>query len=130
MFEDRYISLLTYNLETLLGEKLETILSRGVANTRMRDYYDIFIILDKKRNDLNINTFKNAFTATCKKRDSVITISRMIEVLSEVRQDTSRKNDWDKYVDSNYYVSPLSWDGVMEKVISLADIIIKANPGR
>lgn len=44
MFEDRTISIWTYNLETLLGEKLETIMARGTANTRMRDFYDIYVL--------------------------------------------------------------------------------------
>ncbi|MBU4690084.1 nucleotidyl transferase AbiEii/AbiGii toxin family protein, partial [Mycoplasma zalophidermidis] len=49
MFEDRYISLLTYNIETLLAEKLETMIARSTANTRMRDFYDIFLITGGKR---------------------------------------------------------------------------------
>lgn len=42
MFEDRSISVLSYNLETLLAEKMQTILARGLANTRMRDFYDVY----------------------------------------------------------------------------------------
>jgi len=125
MFENRYISLLAYNLETLLSEKLETIISRGIANTRMRDYYDVFIILDENINDIDISILKQAFSATTLKRNSVITASHMQDLLAEVHQDTSRKNDWDKYVDSNYYVLSLTWDDVMGKVIQLADIISK-----
>ncbi len=44
MFENRTIYLLTYNVETLLAEKMQTILARGIANTRMRDFYDIYEI--------------------------------------------------------------------------------------
>lgn len=49
MFEERSISLWTYNLETLLAEKLETIMARGITNTRMRDFYDIHIILQQEQ---------------------------------------------------------------------------------
>ena len=45
LFEERTISILAYNLETVLAEKLETLLARGTANTRMRDYYDIYVLI-------------------------------------------------------------------------------------
>ncbi len=48
MFENRTIYLLTYNVETLLAEKMQTILARGIANTRMRDFYDIYEITKKE----------------------------------------------------------------------------------
>ena len=45
-FEDRTIPVLAYNLETILSEKLETLLSRSTANTRMRDFYDIHVLIN------------------------------------------------------------------------------------
>ena len=45
MFEDRTISVLTYNKETLLAEK--TIINRGIANTRLRDFYDVYSIMNE-----------------------------------------------------------------------------------
>ena len=65
MFEDRAISLWTYNLETLLVEKLETIMARGTANTRMRDFYDIHVISHQEAFDREI--LKKAFLATSAK---------------------------------------------------------------
>lgn len=64
MFEDRSISIWTYNLETLLGEKLETIMARETANTRMRDFYDIHILMSRKAVDYKL--LKSAFLATSK----------------------------------------------------------------
>lgn len=69
MFEDRTISVMTYNLATLLAEKLQTVLSRDIANTRMRDFYDIYSLTKEKLEDLMRNTLlSEAFIATCKKR--------------------------------------------------------------
>ena len=53
LFEDRSISILAYNLETVLAEKLETILSRSTASTRMRDYYDVYILTTLREQDIN-----------------------------------------------------------------------------
>ncbi len=65
MFEDRSISIWTYNLETLIGEKLETIMARGITNTRMRDFYDIHVLLHEKEFDYSV--LKDAFMATSRK---------------------------------------------------------------
>lgn len=69
MFEDRKIELQSYNIETLLAEKTQTILSRGLANTRMRDFYDIYEIMHRR--DFEEEIFRKAFAATCSKRGTV-----------------------------------------------------------
>ena len=66
--EDRSIDLWAYNLETLLAEKLETIMVRAEANTRMRDFYDIHVLLKYEADKIDRDTLKEAFVATCKRR--------------------------------------------------------------
>ena len=61
MFEDRFISIWTYNLETLLGEKIETIIARETANTRMRDFYDIYVLSEKPEINAQVSGSKNLF---------------------------------------------------------------------
>ena len=85
MFEDRAISLWTYNLETLLAEKLETIMARGTANTRMRDFYDIHVI--NKQEPFDKEVLRKAFLATSEKRDSTIQIPDFREILSSVEYE-------------------------------------------
>ena len=79
MFENRTIYLLTYNVETLLAEKMQTILARGIANTRMRDFYDIYEITKKEKIDRH--TLQAAFLATCKKRETLFSESEMNHIL-------------------------------------------------
>ena len=71
MFEERTISILAYNLETVLAEKMETVIARGVANTRLRDYYDLYILQNEYTHAISMEQFKAAFLATCKKRNSI-----------------------------------------------------------
>ena len=66
MFEERTISVLAYNLETVLAEKMETVIARGVANTRLRDYYDLYILQNQYTHVINREQFKEAFLATSK----------------------------------------------------------------
>ena len=122
MFEDRSISLLTYNLETLLAEKMETIMSRGLANTRMRDFYDIHVISCQRFFDQEV--LKNAFYATSEKRETVGQISDFIDILSSIESDEVMKSQWENFKNDSFFVGELSWPEVMESVKDLAEIII------
>ena len=113
MFSDRKIFLLSYNVETLLAEKLQTILSRGIANTRMRDFYDVYEIsvIDKDKFDSEL--LYHAFCATCKKRMTTITPEEIEEVLFKIRKDESMENAWEHFRLKNYFVGSLQWNAVL-----------------
>jgi len=122
MFEDRSISLLTYNLETLLAEKMETIMSRGTANTRMRDFYDIYVISRQKSFDQGV--LKDAFYATSEKRDTVVQIPDFIDTISSIESDEVMKSQWENFRNDSFFVGELSWTEVMASVRNLAEIIV------
>ena len=71
MFEDRTISVLTYNKETLLAEKMQTIINRGIANTRLRDFYDVYSIMNFYEEQIEKRVLYDAFSATCEKRKTI-----------------------------------------------------------
>ncbi len=89
MFEERFISIWTYNLETLLAEKLETIMARETANTRMRDFYDIHVLTEQENIDYKV--LHNAFMATSEKRQTVSMISKFDSILDDVQGDETMK---------------------------------------
>ena len=64
LFEDRTLSIMAYNLETVLAEKLETLIVRGVTNSRMRDFYDIHVLLDTQLEIIDLEILKRAFIKT------------------------------------------------------------------
>ena len=70
LLEDRSISILAYNLETILAEKLETVISRSDQNTRPRDYYDIYVLMKLQSHNVVLSSLKDALAATCNKRGS------------------------------------------------------------
>lgn len=70
LLDDRSINLWSYNLETILAEKLQTVLARGLLNTRMRDFYDIKTLLSIYEQDIDVDVLKKAFETTCKKRNT------------------------------------------------------------
>lgn len=116
MFEDRSISIWTYNLETLLGEKLETIMARETANTRMRDFYDIHVLMEQP---IDYQVLQNAFMATSAKRQTREKIESFDSILAEVQADETMSAMWDKYREENSFVGDLSWADVNQSVMEL-----------
>ena len=123
MFEDRAISIWTYNLETLLAEKLETIMARETANTRMRDFYDIHILTAQET--VNDTVLRNAFLATCKARETTQMISRLDSILNAVAEDQVMESMWNRYKKENFFVGDLSWNVVNQSVKELKSIAVE-----
>lgn len=71
LLENKSIQLWSYNLETILAEKIQTILSRGLLNTRMRDFYDVTTLFDRYNDSINYNDLSLAFDKTCRKRETL-----------------------------------------------------------
>ena len=113
IIEDRSIDLWAYNLETILAEKLETLMVRGEANTRMRDFYDIHVLIQQDTVTVDRDTLKAAFYATCKNRGSTEQIGTINDVITKIAGDETMKQQWDNYRKTNYYVGTLEWDDVI-----------------
>ena len=123
MFEDRTLSLRSYNLETLLGEKLETIMARETANTRMRDFYDIHVLMQQTPIDHKV--LHDAFMATSMKRNTTDMLPRFDSILEEVKTDPAMQDMWNKYRRDNFFVGELTWDEVNESVRKLKTVALE-----
>lgn len=110
MFEKRAISILAYNIETILAEKLETLLSRGTANTRMRDFYDIYVLEDSQMSSISKETLRSAFAATISKRGSSAVAADSDLILSEIELDLWLIALWGSYQRKFDYAADLSWE--------------------
>lgn len=113
MFEEREIQILTYNLETVMAEKLETIISRSTANTRMRDFYDIVILYRQHKDHLDVPVLKKAFTNTCYVRHSEKLFPEISTILAELATDAETQHNWTVYKKTNYYVENIAWENVL-----------------
>ncbi len=123
IIEDRSIDLWAYNLETLLAEKLETIMVRAEANTRMRDFYDIHVLLKQEVVTVDRAILKNAFYATCKRRESTEQIATIDDVINKIADDGVMRQQWNNYQKTNYYVGDLEWDDVIRSAKILRKMI-------
>lgn len=110
MLEDRSIDIWAYNLETVLAEKLETIITRATTNTRMRDFYDIYILEQLHGTTLNPKILHDALLATAHKRGSEKYLNQAEEVFDEVENDLVMQNFGRHTVKS--FLMLLIWNGM------------------
>ena len=123
ILENRKIGLWAYNMETLLAEKLETVMTRAEANTRMRDFYDIYILTRQEVIEINPTHLKEAFAATCRKRGSEAAIPSFDEVLESIETSPEMLDAWENYRKNNPYVEDLTWGEAIHSVKLLKDQI-------
>ena len=123
MLEDRNIQLWSYNLETVLSEKLQTILYRGILNTRMRDFYDIHVLRLCCSDRINTEILKQAFTATCQKRESFSLISEGEKILQNIAAEEKLINLWHSYQKKFSYAKSITFSQVVEDAQVLYQII-------
>ena len=119
MLENRSIDIWAYNLETVLAEKLETIITRTTTNTRMRDFYDIYILDQLHGNTLNRQTLYDALLATAKKRGTERHLAEAVDVLNEVESSPVMQKLWESYRRKFSYAADLEWSIIMGAVRSL-----------
>lgn len=123
LLDDRSISLWSYNLETILAEKLQTVLARGLLNTRMRDFYDIRTLLAIYEQEINAEVLGRAFDATCKKRITENLRTDAPQIIAAVENDEQLHTLWKSYQNKYPYAATISYEDIMESTKSLLGMI-------
>ncbi|MDE7021245.1 MAG: nucleotidyl transferase AbiEii/AbiGii toxin family protein [Lachnospiraceae bacterium] len=123
LLEDRNIEVLAYNLETIMAEKLETIISRGDQNTRPRDYYDIYILTKLQYSNIDPDSLKAALNATTDKRGSRAVIANYHKIMDTVRNSKIMQKRWSNYQIDFEYATAIAFVDVCDAVVKLMDVI-------
>jgi predicted nucleotidyltransferase component of viral defense system len=121
--ENKKISILAYNLETVLAEKLETIISRSTLNTRPRDYYDVYILWKLQKENIDIGTLKLALQQTAKKRETINNIESYSEILEEIKENQNMVKQWNVYKNKFNYASEIEFIDTCDTVRNILDEI-------
>lgn len=119
MFEERSINVLAYTVETILAEKLETIISRGDQNTRPRDFYDVYILNTLQKQNIDNGILKDAFAATVKKRGTEHIVSNYKEIIETVASSTVMNNQWTRYQKEFDYAKDIRFEDTCKAVNQL-----------
>jgi len=110
LFSNSIIKIQTYNLETILAEKVETVISRGVLNTRMRDYYDLYMLWTLKKSDIDKSILLIAIKNTFTNRKSDDLLEFKMDIINQITESSNVRDLWNRYVNKNYYAYEVKFD--------------------
>lgn len=119
MFSNEEIQVWSYPIENVLAEKLETILSRGIATTRPRDFYDVFILSSVRSNKIDYVILGKALENTKEKRRSTFDLKDHDSILSEIQLSDFQQQLWIKYQNQYPYAKEVSFDSVIHSIAKL-----------
>lgn len=125
MFEERSINVLAYTVETILAEKLETIISRGDQNTRPRDFYDVYILNTLQKQNIDNQILKEAFATTVKKRGTEHIVTNYKEIIETVSKSSVMKDQWTRYQKEFDYAKDIRFENACESVFDLMSICME-----
>ena len=119
LVENRKISIWSYNLETILAEKLQTILSRNILNTRMRDFYDVYILQLLYQDKMSIDILKKACINTCENRGTKHLLCDDKDILNDIANDYNLQKLWEQYQKKYAYAADITYDNIIESITLL-----------
>lgn len=125
MLEDRKINVWSYNVETVLAEKFEAIIKRGVLGTRIRDFYDVHMLLKTQGKNINKKTLKTAIMYTAEHRNSLEIIKDWRNVLDELSTDSDMQNQWRRYQKNNFYAEGIEYEELLESIKKIGEVYDK-----
>lgn len=123
IFEDKKIPIMSYTLETVLAEKFQTIVTRGLFNTRLKDFYDVYILINTKMKELSKDNLIKAIKNTFKRRETNIDIEQFNEVIKDLRDDNNISNLWNEYVSKNLYAKDIEFEDTINAIKQIVDIL-------
>lgn len=123
MLEPRNIEIMAYNIETIIAEKLETIISRSTTNTRMRDFYDVFVLLKTQSDRIDFSVVKDALFATASSRGTSALLSQADKVISDVIHSETMQRFWRRYQSQFNYANDITWGDIATTLIELKTAI-------
>ena len=122
MLEDEYIELYTYNYETIIAEKLQTILTRSTANSRMKDFYDLYYFVTYKWNDINVKILKDAIETTFEHRGTKEDLEKIDNILALIEENDIIHIRWKSYQDRFLYAKNIEFSDIINAIKQIKNI--------
>lgn len=119
LFEDRKLQIMTYNIESIIAEKFQTVVSRGILNSRMKDYYDLYYLITYKK--FSKENLKQAITKTFEKRNT--NLKEIENTLSKIKESSFIKELWENYSKKHRYTENIKFEEIINTIYKISDII-------
>ena len=123
IFEDKKIPIMSYTLETILAEKFQTVVNRGLLNTRLKDFYDIYILVNTKMSELSKENLINAIKNTFKRRKTLLDIEQINEIINDLISDNNMNSLWENAVSKNSYAKNIRFEDTIDAIKQIVEIL-------
>ena len=124
LFDDEAINIMTYNYETIIAEKFETIIFRNIDNTRMKDYYDLYMFVNLKWNEINKDILRKAIINTSKKRNTENYIEDANSYIEMIQEDDRLKSLWNSYVSNYEYAKDITFEDTINAIKVINELVV------
>lgn len=124
LFDDEAINIMTYNYETIVAEKFETIIFRNIDNTRMKDYYDLYMFVNLKWNEINKDILRKAIINTSKKRNTENYIEDANSYIEMIQEDDRLKSLWNSYVSNYEYAKDITFEDTIKAIKVINELVV------
>ena len=126
LFDNEIINIMTYNYETIIAEKFEAIISRNIDNTRMKDYYDLYMFVNLKWNDIDKTILRKAIFNTSEKRETLNYIENADKYIELINEDSKLKSLWKNYQNNYAYAKDISFENTIAAIKVINGVIVPA----
>ena len=124
-FQDKQIPILAYNIETILAEKIHAITSHGLLTTRLKDYYDVYTLVNNPNITFDNNLLLKAVQNTFENRDKVVDIHEFKSIISDIEESNHIKKLWQEYQNKNLYAKNIKHEDTIQALKKLINILEK-----
>lgn len=122
MLEDRKIQIWSYNVETIIAEKFEAIVKRGVLSTRIRDYYDVYMLINTQNKIIDKKNLKDAITLTAQHRGTNEIIKDWKKIVEKITNDSKMRQQWKRYQKDNFYAEEIEYNELINAISKVGEI--------
>ena len=126
LFDNEIVNIMTYNYETIIAEKFEAIISRNIDNTRMKDYYDLYMFVNLKWNDIDKTILRKAISNTSEKREKLNYIENADKYIELINEDSKLKLLWKNYQNNYAYAKDISFENTIAAIKVINGVIVPA----
>lgn len=126
IFDESVINIMAYNMETIIAEKFEAVLSKNIENTRMKDYYDLYVFSTLKWNVVDKVLLKKVIYNTCNKRNSINYLNNSAEYISLVANDRKIKGLWERYQNNYSYAKNITFEDTIDAINKINDLLLES----
>ncbi len=123
MFDDNYINIMAFNLETIIAEKFETFITDNIMNTRNKDFYDLYMILNYYYDNLSKEQLKKAIKNTFERRNVEFNIDKIKSNFDAIKESNRLKRNFENFKIKKEYAKSISYGDVMDKINIIVELL-------